>query len=356
MVQMFTSRPELLDREETTAEHLRLQREEAQRLENDKSDANLRTGGLFKGAFKPRHSNAFRRPILDVEDNVLRCPHCSWELEEDSACEQCGYQPDSTSDYMTDGEDDSVMTDYYDDEAADGVDDFDSHDFWNDVYHGRPFDALPPAIQEQLADWHPRVNWRGLHSNRRPPSPAPPDVYRTYADDEDEDEDEEEEEDENGEDSEMDSFIDDGEIVREGSELASDPATVVGGYVHSTQDHYNDMQPGAAGSVSQVEDDQASSVYDESVYEEDHSGLETDYGDEDEDEDEEPIQPPVRRVQHPDTHVHMHRPPLAHQQYDPPSSSFNAGYTASDAINVDDDSDSDEEPTIPVRRQRSRIY
>lgn len=90
VVQMFTSRAELLDKGETTAEHAKNRREEADRLDNDKANTNPQCGGLFGGLFKPKAPVLI--PVMDEDDNVMRCPHCAWELEGGEDCLGCGWR------------------------------------------------------------------------------------------------------------------------------------------------------------------------------------------------------------------------------------------------------------------------
>lgn len=124
MVQMFTSRAEMLDKGETTKEHLRNQTEEAARLEEDKANDHPTRGGLFGGLFRPKV--AAPQPVFDVDDGVIRCPNCTWELEEGNTCPGCGYEyqgshADSDSDlsqdpYSGEGEGESEIDSIEDDE------------------------------------------------------------------------------------------------------------------------------------------------------------------------------------------------------------------------------------------------
>ncbi|OJJ44683.1 hypothetical protein ASPZODRAFT_714448 [Penicilliopsis zonata CBS 506.65] len=135
LVHMFTGRAELLEKGETTAEHLKHQQEEAEKLERDKSNNDSKTGGLFHGIFKDKIR--IPRPIVDLEDNVIRCPICAFELEEDSGCTQCGYRQDAQSVTgttesgvgLTDTDENSEMTDYAD-EIEDGFGDLDDDIEW----------------------------------------------------------------------------------------------------------------------------------------------------------------------------------------------------------------------------------
>ena len=350
---MFTSRPELLENGETTAEHLKHQREEAQRLERDKADTNPRTGGLFKGAFKPKP--AIQQPVLDLEDNVLRCPECSWELEDDE-CVHCGYFAGDFDDLESmsgtgsrvgsDLEENSVMTDYIDDEPE-GV--FDPIDYtWN----GTPIGAVTPAMSRSY-----------FADQRHPYYPnIPPLELDEYDNEEDEDEDD------YSDDADMDSFIDDDLIENEQdeSESESDHSTVVGAHESSTQDHHDDLQPGTQESTSQVEDDNSeyysgedlsqSETNEEDEVDEDEDQVD-EVDEEDEEDEEDQIQPPVtRRHQRYNNNAlgnprpyYVTNPFLLARQ---PQS--NPGSTSLNAINIDDDDEDDEDdaPVAPVRRGR----
>ncbi|KAJ5373310.1 hypothetical protein N7517_005316 [Penicillium concentricum] len=118
VVQMFTGRAELLDRGETTMEHSKNQRDEAERLDQDKANSHPTEGGLFGGLFKPKAPPL--KPVIDIDDGVVRCPLCSWELEGDD-CAGCGYR------YRPDSEDtdDSGSADFSEtdlDSLEDGID------------------------------------------------------------------------------------------------------------------------------------------------------------------------------------------------------------------------------------------
>ena len=88
MIQIFANRAELMPVGETTEEHKQWQGEEAALVERDRSSR----GGLFRGCFRmlARRPVTLAAPIRDDEDNVDRCPRCTWELE-DGQCGSCGY-------------------------------------------------------------------------------------------------------------------------------------------------------------------------------------------------------------------------------------------------------------------------
>lgn len=345
-----------MDKGETTVEHTKNQREDAEKVERDKKNDDHREGGLFRGAFKPRLPVV--APIVDLEDNVVRCPNCGWELEEDSCCAQCGYSQDLDSANWTDGsgqwsegEENSEMADY--DEDDDAIEDgFGEIDGYN--WHAGPYN-LPPA------SGFARPETTGWRSNPR-----------TIEDSEDEDE-----EDDYSEDEDMDSFIDDDEYADgEQREHESDPSTVVGGPDYSTQDQIS-------SDVSRYSrfgmEEEATEENREEVEEEEGEGEETDASDDevdgldyedDEDVDEDPIRPPVTGQRH----HQMSRPTGALMTRGSATSwAFNRGQSRSphfganceiprdqlptgtgssayNTIDISDDSD-DEGPVAPTRRR-----
>lgn len=340
IVQLFTSRAELLGKGETTASHLDEQQQEARRLNEDKSNTDL---GLFRGAFKPWIPVPL--PIVDHEDNVVRCPNCSWELEEDTGCVQCGYRQDLDSQadsagsaQWSESEENSEMTDYFDEEVEDGFDDVDGFD-WGSHLPPLPW---PSFYTERL---QPYVNWRA----------APQTIEISDGEDDDEEEDDYEDED-------MDSFIDDDEHVDgEDHESVSDRSTVVDGHGNSSPAHYGESQMESDFPISQ--EGGYVDTGDEGVDENEEEA-----GDEDdEDDDEDPIRPPVAGQRR-----HISRPtgPLtrrgaatpwapggmqsvAHQRIGlevPRSQHPNTtGSSVSNTVDISDDSD--EGPVAPTRRR-----
>lgn len=143
VVQMFTGRAELLDKGETTAEHAKNQREEAEKIDKDKENTHPQQGGLFGGLFSPRVP--FPKPVIDVEDGVARCPLDAWELLDGVACTRPGcsytYPPPPDSDVTS-------YSDDLSDEDFDGLeghtdDDFDGDDDFGDY----PFGPYGPYAQ-----------------------------------------------------------------------------------------------------------------------------------------------------------------------------------------------------------------
>ncbi|KAF2142076.1 uncharacterized protein K452DRAFT_326606 [Aplosporella prunicola CBS 121167] len=96
MASVFINRAELLPPGETLEQHKKWQQEEADAVQLDKNNDDIRTGGLFRGCFS-RWLDPKLRVIRDEEDGVDRCPICSWELE-DGECAQCGLQFDDSGD------------------------------------------------------------------------------------------------------------------------------------------------------------------------------------------------------------------------------------------------------------------
>lgn len=363
---MFTSRPELLDSGETTAEHTKHQLEEAQRLEADKADTNPRTGGLFKGAFKPKP--VIHKPVHDLEDDVLRCPECSWELEE-GACLHCGYSLDEededfdsmtapeSRDGMSEVDENSEMTDY-DDDASDGA----SEVFAAAFGGPREWHALGMMDNPRFLNL--------IYGDPRPPTrpldnPHPHSVdYEEIDEDEDVDEDEEEDEDLDSEDADMDSFIDD-DMDEDQQEYQSvsdrSTLTVVNVPRYGTcPEHYEDSHFGPQETSSQVEDD-ASEHFEEDASQTGASEISReveevdDYDSEDDVEDDEgQVQPAVIRRRPYNNSMYNSGnsrrlpSPQTDQRFNQPSNS--AGSSAYNAIDVDDDEE--DEPVAPVRRRR----
>ncbi|KAJ5105478.1 hypothetical protein NUU61_002825 [Penicillium alfredii] len=207
IVQLFTSRAELLDKGETTAEHTKNQREEAERLEKDKANLHPSTGGLFGGLFKPKIAQP--RPLMDPEDGVVRCPNCQWELSESDECEGCGYV------YQAESED----TDYSDSDFSDT----DLSSLTRRVEgHDRDFEDMEPQAGML---WGVPAGSRALQDFLGYPSQSfdfyPPMGFPSGDYDEEEEEDDDDYDD-------MDSFIDDEQEDGE-PESQSDHSTVVGG-------------------------------------------------------------------------------------------------------------------------------
>ncbi|KAJ5149842.1 hypothetical protein N7448_001420 [Penicillium atrosanguineum] len=189
VVQMFTSRAELLDKGETTAEHSKNQQEEAGRLDTDKANADPHRGGLFGGLFKPKGPSL--KPVVDVDDGVTRCPCCSWELEDGEECHNCNwrYHPeDEMTDYSGDDDGSVTASDFEsneDDYEEDEFGDFEAEDVFSQ------FGPFRQVMHSEMTDY--------------------------------DDEDEEDEYDD------QDSFIDDDEVRPDGEDDAeSDGVTVVG--------------------------------------------------------------------------------------------------------------------------------
>ncbi|KAE8157851.1 hypothetical protein BDV40DRAFT_277198 [Aspergillus tamarii] len=364
VVQLFTSRAELLEKGETTAEHTRHQREEAEKLENDKKNTHPKEGGLFRGTFNKKPPTA--QPIVDLEDNVVRCPRCSWELEEDSNCAQCGYRQDeesvtdtsdltdSTGSISTDSEENSEMTDYMDDELEDGFGELDDVD-WNGFYDGVPIEGraedLPHHLYSIIRHYHhhspPPHSHRPVFARNSHYDEASSTAHQTG-----------ESTDDYSDDTDMDSFIDDDEHNEQDHDSDSDRSTVVGDpEIRYSPDRYN-VRLSSEVTMSQADDRTDDSF----------SGFEIPDSEEDEDEDDEddePIRPPVtgnrrrqflapsgasgfsvfasRIRQAPNVNPYaMHR--LASRS----QSRNTAGTSASNAITLDDDSD--EGPVRPFRR------
>ncbi|OJK03800.1 hypothetical protein ASPACDRAFT_39419 [Aspergillus aculeatus ATCC 16872] len=266
VVQMFTSQPELLDKGETTDEHQRHHNEEAERLEKDRQNADPKEGGLFRGTFnKPKIS----QPIMDDDDNILRCPHCAWELEDDE-CIHCGYQRDRdsiTSTYYSDMEGSEEMTDYMDDDIEDGFGEYDEDYDFDEIY--TTLQTLPPDLHDALYRQHP-----GYWPRDWPAGPSSG-IEDSEMDDEDDDAD-------------MDSFIDDDLEHEHGDYSESDRSTVVGHHEYSiTRSEVPD-----SGTPDEMLDGSEDGSSEEDEDSHDSEGSENSE-DDDDDDDDEPIRPAI---------------------------------------------------------------
>lgn len=265
---MFTSRAELLDKGETTQEHKKNQKEEAHKVDEDKTNPHYTGGGLFGGLFRPKDN--IPKPIFDIDDGVMRCPHCSWELEEGTTCGGCGYEHrlDEETDVSQMGDDtgsemhsiDGLDTQHMDGLMSDEYDDIDDgHEVWGGFAAHHPGLVMPRTAQDFLnrlvAQNVPGANqaWRPIPSHYHGSnhigdgSTYGEDVNsEEEEDDDDEDEDEEEEDDENEYD-EADSFIDD--------EYSGPPTSSFVDHGHDTSGEVDDLQFSEPSTGTVVDDE-----------------------------------------------------------------------------------------------------
>ncbi|KAI5308991.1 E3 ubiquitin ligase, partial [Ascosphaera atra] len=195
IVHYFTGQTELLPEGETLDNHWEHRIDELNRLEEDKSNKDPATGGLFQGTFNDG-DNFPLSPIHDLDDGVVRCPRCTHELEE-GQCNRCGYIYDRDgSDELDDDGEDIDYDDFDDDRTVD-------LDFESDAL---PEDESEMPFHDYDAPWAEAIE-RARREYRRRSHSA-------------EDGDENEENSEEDENSEMDDFIVEDE---EGDERSSRP-------------------------------------------------------------------------------------------------------------------------------------
>ncbi|KAJ9655541.1 E3 ubiquitin ligase [Neophaeococcomyces mojaviensis] len=122
LTHMFVQRTELIAEDETVKEHVRDMNQEAALLAADRD-----ASGLFQGMFKSQvRQFETWMPIHDHEDNVSRCPICTWEME-DGFCSGCGFDLENPhgisdmSDDDTEDEDDDDDDDESDAESPNSV-------------------------------------------------------------------------------------------------------------------------------------------------------------------------------------------------------------------------------------------
>lgn len=328
-------------------------------MEADKTNDHPRTGGVFQGSFKERR--LVPRPIVDPEDNVTRCPNCSWELEEDE-CTHCGFVVDDDDDLtVTDSiEEDSQMSDL--DVSDDFGDDIDDDTTWisewgQDNYIDDPrLTGLPFSFGHRgEIDWHDY-----LVQHARTYHPDILDEERDENEEHDENEEnEEEDEDDDDNDDEMDSFIDDEEIE---DDLDDEHSTVVGDYrYHGATNPFSDVTRASLSEHSdhdEDEDDDNEDQESERLAVEDESS-----------EEDQPIRlarsaGPIRHasgigvVARQFANWSAQRPLLLTANNSAQSSCMHSritqpGTSADTAINVEDDSE-DGAPIPPTRRSRSQ--
>ncbi|OJD18723.1 hypothetical protein AJ78_01260 [Emergomyces pasteurianus Ep9510] len=132
IVQIFISRAELLEGNETTKEHLSNKQAETEKIDSHKRNTDPLNGGLFEGCFKS--ALPFNQPINDIIDGVTRCPRCTWELE-DGSCIHCGFGVEGYDSFDPSDQDDSIsMTDAAED-IEDGFSTVDGDYFAELEYH-----------------------------------------------------------------------------------------------------------------------------------------------------------------------------------------------------------------------------
>ena len=162
MIQIFANRAELMPVGETPEEHKQWQDEEAALVERDRSSR----VGLFRGCFRmlTRRPITLATPIRDDEDNVDRCPRCTWELE-DGQCGSCGYHVEDAGSSGSEGPEYYHPDEVYDMEHAVNMDDAlleafeeaNADEFWEQ--HDSDDDYPPPSYIRRSAsrNVHPRL-------------------------------------------------------------------------------------------------------------------------------------------------------------------------------------------------------
>ncbi|KAI4716595.1 hypothetical protein E4T48_07192 [Aureobasidium sp. EXF-10727] len=150
MINIFLRSHNLLPDGESLEQHQQWAFEEAEMVRNDKNNKDTKTGGLFKGMFRPRRARLL--PIHDPTDHVDRCPRCHYEIE-DGMCNHCGIHMDSWS--TTDSESSSDM------HGESIPDEFEDDDMDADADHGEfdidftpeDYDAWMREHNIMHADW-----------------------------------------------------------------------------------------------------------------------------------------------------------------------------------------------------------
>ncbi|KAL8695487.1 MAG: hypothetical protein Q9218_000065 [Villophora microphyllina] len=159
ITQLFVNTAALLPDGETTQDHKKCQREEAENVERDKASPR----GLFDGRFKP---SAYRPPIRDDPDGVDRCPMCTWELEA-GMCNSCGY---TTLNHIPFGDDDGSAN--TDSDMYSSMDSAELEEVLADPNnaHALAFDSDDPELNQQpprlIEAMRRRGTWSPIHRRR----------------------------------------------------------------------------------------------------------------------------------------------------------------------------------------------
>lgn len=165
ITQLFISTAALLPNGETTEDHKKFQKEEAEHVEKDRNGPR----GLFNARFKPA---AYRPPIRDGPDGVDRCPMCTWELEA-GMCNSCGYTTLHHA-HFTDDDSISIHSDMY------SMDSIELEEMLTDPAnaHALAFESDDPELNQP----HPRMIEAMRHRFRSPRYYRRPDAFGSDAD------------------------------------------------------------------------------------------------------------------------------------------------------------------------------
>ncbi|ODH33998.1 hypothetical protein ACO22_03221 [Paracoccidioides brasiliensis] len=326
IVQMFISRAELLENNETTAEHLSNKRAETEKIEIDKHNPDPSTGGLFQGCFKC--AGRFIQPINDVMDGVTRCPRCAWELEE-GGCLHCGFAIEgyTDSEYITDDDASITITDAADDieDGFSAIDDdgMDWSEFYGANAPGNHFNAHHHQHQYHQHE-HDTDASSIIHGH----------IYRS--------------EDEDTHDSDMSDFIDDGPVEEAGetdhSTVVDENTVISDGELdgHSTENLSSSRRSTRAAvrqTITLDDDDDDDEYEEEEDIEEDRDDVDAADAAYDEDnEDNEPIRSPTRAIQQ-----RRQRRQTSSTSFERPSRLQSSATTVSRRAVVSDDDDDDDD-------------
>jgi len=141
LVLVFVSRNQLLPDGETSEEHNKLAKDEADIVAKDKANMDEKKGGLFRGTFK---RNRPLTTLHDPSDNVERCPICHWEVE-DGFCTNCGDSDsgDQFSDFLGDLRESDANLDELDEALTEND---------HDAFDGRQDDSENEEHIEELSE------------------------------------------------------------------------------------------------------------------------------------------------------------------------------------------------------------
>lgn len=236
---------------------------------------------------------------MDIEDGVLRCPQCNWEIEDEAwGCYHCGFRDDMDDDESSDGiiwadyDESTGMSEYDDeDEVEDGFgdadDDFYEHDPLGHLNRDRPGEENSPPHLDDFASARDETlysDYSGAYDSDEIGSLIEDDEAEEGRDGDEEIPDSQDEDYRppfHGTDRPVPDSEDEDRHPR--GDSVSDESTVVGGPGYSIRDLHDDVQTGPS-------DSEASSPYHDAH---ERTGDEEEEEEEDSqaDDDEDPYEP-----------------------------------------------------------------
>lgn len=124
---------------------------------NAKAERDHLHGPYFPALFRDETRRTTR--LVDMDDGVMRCAQCNWEVEEGDTCAQCGYEFSDVESYVASEseEEESEDMDELDPDVLHEMDDFIEDDEGTAVHMFGP-DVIPIASDEDPPDDPPEYS------------------------------------------------------------------------------------------------------------------------------------------------------------------------------------------------------